>query len=151
MTPAHKTSKLAELVCSNSLGSLSTDNAKGELLFELKVLGSSLVNLAFEAQIGGDKALVVDRELFSTLVEDAVRSHRNITVVRAEITEIPKDVPCIIAPGPLIKGDLLHFLEEREGRCELNITMPLVLAFFLKPLTWITLFGEIGLEKAVTT
>jgi len=57
MTPAHKTSKLAELVCSNSLGSLSTDNAKGELLFELKVLGSSLVNLAFEAQIGGDKAL----------------------------------------------------------------------------------------------
>lgn len=118
MTPAHKTSKLAELVCSNSLGSLSTDNAKGELLFELKVLGSSLVNLAFEAQIGGDKALVVDRELFSTLVEDAVRSHRNITVVRAEITEIPKDVPCIIAPGPLIKGDLLHFLEEREGRCE---------------------------------
>jgi len=50
---------------------------------------------------------VVDRELFSTLVEDAVRSNRNITVVRAEIT-----------PGPLIKEDLLHFLEEREGRCE---------------------------------
>ena len=147
MTPAHKTPKLAELVCSNSLGSLSPENAKGELLFELTILRSSLVNLAFKAKVGGDKALVVDRELFSTLVEDAVHSHANITVVREKVVEIPKNVPCIVAPGPLITEDLLHFLEECEGRYEAqyyDATSPSILTetIDLNYAFWGNRFGE---------
>ncbi|WP_018963037.1 methylenetetrahydrofolate--tRNA-(uracil(54)-C(5))-methyltransferase (FADH(2)-oxidizing) TrmFO [Coprothermobacter platensis] len=115
MTPAHKTGDFAELVCSNSLGSLSQENAKGELIFELTKLGSHLIRYAFLSRVGGDKALVVDREKFSLLVTDAIKNHPNIDIEQKKCSEVPSTAPCIIAPGPLASGDLVNFLSEAEG------------------------------------
>ncbi|NPV88625.1 methylenetetrahydrofolate--tRNA-(uracil(54)-C(5))-methyltransferase (FADH(2)-oxidizing) TrmFO [Coprothermobacteraceae bacterium] len=118
MTPAHRTSKLAELVCSNSLGSLSTDNAKGELLHELEVLGSRLVRLAKRCRIPGDKALVVDRELFADLVEAEIDNEPRIKVVRREETSVPTASFAIFAPGPLASDALLNFVLQAENLSE---------------------------------
>jgi methylenetetrahydrofolate--tRNA-(uracil-5-)-methyltransferase len=99
-TGAHQTQDLAELVCSNSLGSNLPDRASGVLKNELRILGSMLLECAETAALPAGGALAVDRQLFARLVTERIESHTNIEIVREEVKEIP-DSPAIIASGPL--------------------------------------------------
>ena len=45
-TPAHKTDRLAELVCSNTFKSTESTNAHGLLKAEMRVLGSLILDCA---------------------------------------------------------------------------------------------------------
>src|SRR5215216_6154589 len=99
-TGAHQTEDLAELVCSNSLGSNLPDRASGLLKNEVRLLGSMLLECAESAALPAGGALAVDRELFAKFVTERIESHPNIEVVREEVKEIPQTL-CIIASGPL--------------------------------------------------
>ncbi|HHH41483.1 MAG TPA: FAD-dependent oxidoreductase, partial [Chloroflexi bacterium] len=105
MTPAHVTDRLAELVCSNSLGSKLVDRAPGLLKEELRRLDSLILACAEEAAVPAGGALAVDRERFAALVTRRIESHPRITVRREEVTTIP-DTPTIIATGPLTSDAL---------------------------------------------
>src|SRR5688572_4285181 len=81
MTPAHHTSGLAELVCSNSFKSDTLSTAHGLLKAELRELGGLLVRLAEEVRVPAGSALAVDREAFSARVEAALAGHPRIRIV----------------------------------------------------------------------
>lgn len=114
-TPAHRTSHLAELVCSNSLGSDLPDRASGLLKNELRRLGSLLLECADRAAVPAGGALAVDRELFAQAVEHAIENHPLITLKREEVTVIP-DEPAIIATGPLTSEGLAKEIEKLVGQ-----------------------------------
>jgi len=112
-TPAHQTGRLAELVCSNSFKSVETSNAHGLLKEELRRLGSLLLPAADRARVPGGTALVVDRDIFSTEVDERIRAHPRITVVDGEVSELP--APGIIATGPLTSPALASAIAQRLG------------------------------------
>src|SRR5262245_58731999 len=99
-TGAHQTNNLAELVCSNSLGSNLPDRASGLLKNELRMLGSILLECAEASSLPAGGALAVDRELFSRLVTEQIETHPNIEIIREEMKTIPNSLT-IIASGPL--------------------------------------------------
>ncbi len=104
-TPAHATQHLAELVCSNSLGSVTINKAPGMLKAEMRGLGSLILRCAEKAAVPAGSSLAVDRDIFATAVTDAIENHPNITLLREEATVIP-DTPCVIATGPLTSSAL---------------------------------------------
>ena len=104
-TGAHQTQDLAELVCSNSLGSNLPDRASGVLKNEVRLLGSMLLECAESAAVPAGGALAVDRELFAKLVTERIEGHPNIEIVREEVKEIPQSL-CIVASGPLTSSAL---------------------------------------------
>lgn len=104
-TGAHQTHNLAELVCSNSLGSNLPDRASGLLKNEMRLLGSILLQCAESASLPAGGALAVDRELFARLVTDRLEAHPNIQIIREEVKDIPA-TPAIIASGPLTSAAL---------------------------------------------
>ncbi|MDF2953174.1 MAG: Folate-dependent tRNA-U54 methylase TrmFO/GidA [Thermodesulfobacterium sp.] len=106
MTPAHKTDKLAELVCSNSLRSKELSKAVGLLKEELKMLRSLIMEAAINCEIEGGKALVVDRECFANYITQKILQHPLIELKREEITEIPENKIVIVATGPLTSENL---------------------------------------------
>jgi methylenetetrahydrofolate--tRNA-(uracil-5-)-methyltransferase len=113
-TGAHQTHDLAELVCSNSLGSNLPDRASGLLKNEVRMLGCMLLECAEASSLPAGGALAVDRELFARLVTERIESHPNIEVVREEITEIP-DSLTIVASGPLTSPALSRSLAALSG------------------------------------
>jgi methylenetetrahydrofolate--tRNA-(uracil-5-)-methyltransferase len=106
MTQAHKTSGLAELVCSNSLGSVDLLNAPGILKEEMRRLNSLIIRVADEVRVPAGSALAVDREQFSFKITQALEGHPNIRILREEVTEIPTECFCIISTGPLTSDKL---------------------------------------------
>lgn len=100
-TAAHKTDRLAELVCSNSLKSESQWTAPWLLKEELRRCGSLLLKAAAEARVPGGHALTVDRDVFAEAVTAAIASAPGIELRREEVTSIPADGIVIIATGPL--------------------------------------------------
>lgn len=106
MTKAHKTGNLAELVCSNSLGSADPLNAPGILKEEMRRLTSLIISAAEQARVPAGSALAVDRDRFSQHITHALESHPNIRILHEEISEIPTDCLCIIATGPLTSDKL---------------------------------------------
>ena len=115
LTPAHTTGWLAEIICSNSLGSDELENALGLLKAELRFLGSLLMACADRTAVPAGKALAVDRELFARCVTEHLERHPNITIIREEVTEIP-DAPCILATGPLTSDALAAAIQRLTGR-----------------------------------
>ena len=113
-TGAHQSADLAELVCSNSLGSNLPDRASGLLKNEARRLGSMLLECAEEAALPAGGALAVDREVFAHKVTERIEGHPNITIVREEVREIPKE-PVIIASGPLTSPALSQSLAKLSG------------------------------------
>jgi methylenetetrahydrofolate--tRNA-(uracil-5-)-methyltransferase len=113
-TGAHRTGNLAELVCSNSLGSNLPNRASGLLKAELRRLGSLLIACADASSLPAGGALAVDRERFSSCVEGKLTSHPHITVIRAEVHSIPPS-PAIIATGPLTSPSLSRALQSFSG------------------------------------
>jgi methylenetetrahydrofolate--tRNA-(uracil-5-)-methyltransferase len=106
MTQAHKTGGLAELVCSNSLGSADLLNAPGILKEEMRRLNSLIIRVADEVRVPAGSALAVDREQFSFKITQALEGHPNIRILHEELTEIPTDCSCIVATGPLTSDKL---------------------------------------------
>lgn len=113
-TGAHQTHDLAELVCSNSLGSNLPDRASGVLKNEMRMLGSMLLECAEEASLPAGGALAVDRELFARLVTQRIQNHANIELVRQEAKEMPSS-PTIIASGPLTSPALSQAIAALSG------------------------------------
>jgi methylenetetrahydrofolate--tRNA-(uracil-5-)-methyltransferase len=112
-TEAHKTDRLAELVCSNTFKSTETSNAHGLLKAEMRLLGSMILECADAARVPGGSALTVDREIFSRAVHDRVTSHPRIVVERGEVTSIPS--PGVVATGPLTSSALAETIRTRLG------------------------------------
>jgi methylenetetrahydrofolate--tRNA-(uracil-5-)-methyltransferase len=113
-TGAHETDYLAELVCSNSLGSNQPDRASGALKNELRRLGSLLLECAESAALPAGSALAVDREYFARSVTERIQNHPRIKIVRKEATEIPGGLT-IIASGPLTSQALSQKIAELSG------------------------------------
>ena len=117
-TGAHVSEKFAEFVCSNSLGAADCTNASGLLKKEMQMLGGELIDIAYETSVPAGGALAIDRELFSQRVTDKINSEPNITVLREEITEIPKDGVVIVASGPLtseqLADDIKNFTQKEH-------------------------------------
>lgn len=112
-TAAHKTDRLAELVCSNTFKSTEITNAHGLLKAELRLLGSVILTAADEARVAGGSALAVDRDAFSAAVTSRVLSHPNVEVHRGEVADI--ESPSIIATGPLTSDALAEAIRLRLG------------------------------------
>jgi methylenetetrahydrofolate--tRNA-(uracil-5-)-methyltransferase len=137
-TPAHKTSFLSELVCSNSLKSQEFTNAHGLLKEELRRLGSIVMSIADEAAIPGGKALVVDREIFARTITEEIEANPRINVIRREIEDIP-DGTVIVATGPLTSNTLTEKLGEITGTQNL---------FFFDAISPIVDGATINMDKA---
>lgn len=117
-TEAHKTDHLAELVCSNSLGSNRIDRSSGLLKNELRKLGSLLLKCADACAVPAGSALAIDRVRFSEHVTHALTNHPLITIERTEIVAIPTG-PTIIASGPLTSHALAESIRNFTGSDQL--------------------------------
>jgi len=113
-SPAHTSPLLAELVCSNSFRSASTENAVGLLKEEMRMMGSLTMEAADATAVPAGKALAVDRTLFSRHIEDRIAS-AGIRISREEITRIPGDSTVIIATGPLTSDPLAESISALTG------------------------------------
>lgn len=113
-TGAHLSGDLAELVCSNSLGSNLPDRASGVLKNELRLLNSMLLECAEASALPAGAALAVDREAFAKLVTEKINQHPNIQVIRAEHKQIP-NTPVIVASGPLTSDSLSQSIAQLSG------------------------------------
>src|SRR5713101_5165785 len=107
-TPAHRTDKLAEIVCSKSLKSDEPGSAPYLLKEELRRAGSLVMEVATATRVPAGAALAVDRHKFAELITQEIESNPNIELVRQEAKEIPEDEITIIATGPL-SSDTLTF------------------------------------------
>ena len=114
-TPAHTTDRLAELVCSNSLGSDLPDRAPGLLKAELRRLDSLIIKAAETATVPAGGALAVDRDSFAAEVTRRIENHPLIKVQRREVTAIPA-TPTIVASGPLTSETLAQEITGLAGQ-----------------------------------
>ncbi|MEJ5224918.1 MAG: methylenetetrahydrofolate--tRNA-(uracil(54)-C(5))-methyltransferase (FADH(2)-oxidizing) TrmFO, partial [Anaerolineales bacterium] len=113
-TGAHESDYLAELVCSNSLGSNAPDRAGGMLKAELRRMGSMLLECAEATALPAGSALAVDRQAFAACVTERISAHPNIQLVREEMPDIPA-TPTIIASGPLTSPRLSQSIAALSG------------------------------------
>jgi methylenetetrahydrofolate--tRNA-(uracil-5-)-methyltransferase len=115
MTPAHVSDRLAELVCSNSLGSNLVDRAPGLLKEELRRLGSLVMACADATAVPAGGALAVDRDAFAQRVTAQIDGHPRIVLCRQEMTSLPEGLPVIVATGPLTSFALAAELADLTG------------------------------------
>jgi len=112
-TAAHRTDRLAELVCSNTFKSTEVTNAHGLLKAEMRALGCLVLEGADAARVPAGSALAVDRDVFSAHVDARVRGHPRVTVSPDEVTTLP--APGIVATGPLTSDALAETIRARLG------------------------------------
>lgn len=105
-TPAHRTDRLAEIVCSNSLKSDEPGTAPYLLKEELRRGASIVMEAAAATRVPAGAALAVDRQKFADYITERIELHPNIRVVREEIQRVPEDSITIIAAGPLCSDAL---------------------------------------------
>jgi methylenetetrahydrofolate--tRNA-(uracil-5-)-methyltransferase len=113
-TPAHRTDKLAEIVCSNSLKTDEPGSAPYLLKEELRRGKSLVLEVAAKTRVPAGAALSVDRIEFAEEVTRRIEAHPNIELVREEVTKLPDDrTPTIVATGPLTSdaftADIMRF------------------------------------------
>lgn len=114
-TPAHKSQKFAELVCSNSFRNSAVFSAIGLLKEELRRLGSLIMEAADRTSVPAGGALAVDRERFSDLITEKINAHKNINIIREEVVSVPQERPVIIATGPLTSDALAESIASVLG------------------------------------
>lgn len=115
-SPAHHTSDLGELVCSNSFGAMSSDRAAGLLQTELRQLRSLIINTADRHQVPAGGALAVDRAVFSQDLTEALAQHPRVDFRREEVQSIPPEGIVVLATGPLTTENLAGDLQRFTGR-----------------------------------
>jgi len=114
-TPAHRTDKLAEIVCSNSLKSDEPGTTSYLLKEELRQGGSLVMSAAAETRVPAGAALAVDRERFAQLITERIESEPRIRLIREEVTSIPENQITIIATGPLSSDALTTEIMKLTG------------------------------------
>lgn len=114
-TPAHHTDLFGELVCSNSLKAMRVESAAGLLKEEMRRLDSFLMKCADKCKVPAGGALAVDRDIFSKLVTEGIKSNPNIEVITEEISEILDDAITIVATGPLTSEPLADTISKMFG------------------------------------
>jgi methylenetetrahydrofolate--tRNA-(uracil-5-)-methyltransferase len=117
-TAAHKTSGLAELVCSNSFRSDDPEhNAVGLLHEEMRKLDSLVMRTADANQVPAGGALAVDRDGFSAAITATLEAHPLVTVCREEIAGLPPETwdSVIVATGPLTSAALADAIAKLAG------------------------------------
>jgi len=117
-TPAHKTDKLAELVCSNSLGGKEITTGSGLLKAEMEKLGSLVLESAKHSEVPAGGALAVDRNLFSQYITAEVEENPNINLIREEVKKLPLEdyEVVVVASGPLTSDSLAQDIKEKLGK-----------------------------------
>lgn len=115
MSSAHHSENFAEVVCSNSLGSMTEGGASSLIKKELKMLNSVIMEAAEATKVPAGGALAVDRDLFSAYVTAKISAHPNITIHREEVTEIDLTKVNIIATGPLTSKALSEKIGQITG------------------------------------
>lgn len=138
-TPAHNTPYLAEIVCSNSFGSVKETTASGLLKKEMELLGSITLEVAREVAVPAGQALAVDREEFGRRITMRIEGMERIKVIRKEVTSIPEEGPVILATGPLTSEPLSRAIMDFTGRKNL---------FFFDATTPIVTASSIDMDKA---
>lgn len=113
-SPAHHGDGFAELVCSNSLKALRKGSSSGLLKLEMERLGSVSIAVAKECAVPAGGALAVDRDRFSELLTERVRTEKNITVVEKQADSLPEG-NVIIATGPLTDSAFIPVIEKLCG------------------------------------
>ena len=114
-TAAHRTTDLAELVCSNSFRSDDAEsNAVGLLHQEMRSLNSLIMACADSTRVPAGSALAVDRDGYAAAVTHAIATHPNIDLVRERIDTLPSG-PAIIATGPLTAPALAVAIGAQTG------------------------------------
>lgn len=117
-TPAHRSDKLAEIVCSNSLKSDEPGTAPYLLKEELRRGRSLVMEAAAATRVPAGAALSVDRIRFAEYITDKIEAHPRIEVVREEVTSLGEgaaETPTIIATGPLTSDALTADIMRRTG------------------------------------
>jgi methylenetetrahydrofolate--tRNA-(uracil-5-)-methyltransferase len=114
-TPAHRTDRLAEIVCSNSLKSDEPGSASHLLKEELRRGKSLVMRAAEQSRVPAGAALAVDRAQFADYVTTSIAAHPQIEIVRAEVTSIPKSEIAIVATGPLTSDALTAEIMKLTG------------------------------------
>jgi methylenetetrahydrofolate--tRNA-(uracil-5-)-methyltransferase len=114
-TPAHRTDKLAEIVCSNSLKSDEIGTAPYLLKEELRRGNSLVLEAANLTKIPAGAALAVDRHKFAEYITEKIEEHPKIEIIREEIKEISPDEITIIATGPLTSDALTQAIMKITG------------------------------------
>ncbi|HIP98779.1 MAG TPA: FADH(2)-oxidizing methylenetetrahydrofolate--tRNA-(uracil(54)-C(5))-methyltransferase TrmFO [Aquifex aeolicus] len=116
-TPAHKTDKLAELVCSNSLGGKEITTGSGLLKAEMEKLGSLVLEAAKLSEVPAGGALAVDRNLFSQYITAKLEENPNINLIRDEVKKLPLEdyEVVVVASGPLTSDSLAQDIKEKLG------------------------------------
>jgi len=139
MTPAHRTPHLAELVCSNSLGSNLSDRAPGLLKEELRELGSLVLSCADENAVPAGGALAVGRDAFAAAITAKIEGHPLITLERREVRSIPEASPTVLATGPLTSEPLTRDIAALMGEDHL---------YFYDAMAPIVTLESIGMSSA---
>jgi len=114
-TPAHRTDKLAEIVCSNSLKTDEPGTAPYLLKEELRRGGSMVMDAAAATRVPAGAALSVDRAKFAEMITGKIEEHPNIEIIREEVTSIASDQITIIATGPLTSDALTREIMRITG------------------------------------
>jgi methylenetetrahydrofolate--tRNA-(uracil-5-)-methyltransferase len=117
-TEAHRTARLAELVCSNSFRSDDAEtNAVGVIHREMRALDSLVIRSADAHQVPAGGALAVDRDGFSAAVEAAIEGEPLIRIERGEIAGLPPEDwdSVVIATGPLTSPTLAESIRALTG------------------------------------
>ena len=115
-TPAHKSQKFGELVCSNSLKSNDVyGNASGLMKEEMRLLGSLIVESGDNTRVPAGNALAVDREKFSEYITDKIKGLENVEFISEEVTSISPDEYTVIATGPLTTDALSDSIKQLVG------------------------------------
>jgi methylenetetrahydrofolate--tRNA-(uracil-5-)-methyltransferase len=133
-TAVHRTGRLAELVCSNSLRADKLDNAVGLLKEEMRRLGSLILRAADASRVPAGAALAVDRDRFAAIVSETLEQHPLVTIRREEVAAVPPSSPArpvILATGPLTSDALAADLARLIGQDSLyfyDAISPIVLA-----------------------
>jgi methylenetetrahydrofolate--tRNA-(uracil-5-)-methyltransferase len=115
-TPAHKTDRCAELVCSNSLGNNIDGSAPFLLKEELRRFDSLVIRAADKHCVPAGSALAVDRERFAEEITRALEEHPGISIRREEVRAVPAEGPVIVATGPLTSPALSESISRLIGQ-----------------------------------
>jgi len=117
-TEAHRTDRLAELVCSNSFRSDdAANNAVGLLHEEMRRCGSLILAAADAHKLPAGGALAVDRDGFAAEVTGRLAAEPLIEIRRGEVAGLPPAdwESVIVATGPLTSPALAAAIRELTG------------------------------------
>ncbi len=112
----HRSENLAEIVCSNSFGSISLTTASGVLKKEMEILGSLAVKTAYETRVEAGGALAVDRKAFSEAITKKICNNKNINILRKKADKLNDNDIWVVACGPLCDKDLVEYLKNLIGK-----------------------------------